>query len=39
MKLAQKEIAHEIEAMLENRSGQKKDIFLTKTDKVSMIIG
>ncbi len=32
-----KEIVHQIEAVVENRIDQKKDIFLTKDDKVDMI--
>lgn len=32
-----KEIVHQIEAVVENRIDQKKDVFLTKHDKVDMI--
>ncbi len=32
-----KEIVYQIEAVVENRIDQKKDIFLTKDDKVDMI--
>ncbi len=32
-----KEIVHQIEAVVENGIEQKKDIFLTKDDKVDMI--
>jgi hypothetical protein len=32
-----KEIVHQIEAVVENRIDQKKDVFLTKDDKVDLI--